>query len=82
MDVIKYLDTPQPWAFSWCWLEVAGLAIFIIYFVIMTIFMMQGKMTGQKISLLLGNILVLIVIMGAGMRDFWVCRNSLRPTRY
>jgi hypothetical protein len=71
---MNYLDTPAPWAYSWCYYFLAAAAIPVISAILLVV---NGASKLGMTALLL--FLVAALIQSATfLTMFWMCRSSLK----
>jgi hypothetical protein len=79
MGFLTYLDTPQSWSFSWCWIEVIGL-MFAILLGLYQIYQLLKNAKGSAGIMAVVSALLILAITAAGvMTRFWTCRSALGP---
>lgn len=74
--MFESVDTPAPWAYSWCWVYFFAVVLTIIG-AIAVLAISWKKQNAMTIAFL---ILITIVQSIHGLTYFWICRSSLKQS--
>lgn len=79
MDIMTWLDTPQAWSYTWCWLIPVSFLGFVVMLLVQTPLAKMFKMSAGM-GIAFSVVLILAVSFGAAtyMTQFWTCRASLK----
>jgi hypothetical protein len=69
------IDTPAPWAYSWCWVYYFGAVLTIIIAVVVAV----SSWKKLNAASLIGLGLVAVIQTMHGLTYFWTCRAALKP---
>lgn len=74
--MFESIDTPAPWAYSWCWVYFFA-AVLTVIGAVVVLGMSWKKQNAIGITLLL---FITMIQSVHGLTYFWICRSSLKQS--